>query len=108
MKKFLFITAISLFLVSCSCEYHYSKLQKNCASFIITNNDTIILPEIHIDTMVRTDTAKILGIPPCRMRQIADKYPHIKRGDHKQGQLLFERKSRIRSSIVSAAGERLY
>ena len=45
--------------------------------------------------MVTTaEAAKILGITPGRMRQIADRYPHIKKGDGcKQGQLLFDRKA---------------
>ena len=36
-----------------------------------------------------TEAARILGITPGRMRQIADKYPHTKRGDNKQGKLMF-------------------
>lgn len=46
--------------------------------------------------MVSTnEAARILNITPGRMRQIAHKYPHIKKGDSKQGQLLFDRKSLI-------------
>lgn len=42
--------------------------------------------------MVTTkEAADILGIQPDRMRKIADRYPHIKKGDSKQGQLLFNR-----------------
>ena len=42
--------------------------------------------------MVTTkQAASILKITPGRMRQIADKYPHIKQGDNKQAQLLFVR-----------------
>lgn len=37
------------------------------------------------------EAAAILHITPCRMRQIKDKYPHIKRGEGKQGKLLFKR-----------------
>ena len=46
----------------------------------------------HLPEMVTTaEAAKILGITAGRMRQIADKYPHVKRGENKQGQLLFMR-----------------
>ena len=42
--------------------------------------------------MVTTrQAAAILKITPGRMRQIAERYPHIKQGDSKQGQLLFVR-----------------
>ena len=42
--------------------------------------------------MVSTkEAAKILGITPCRMRQIADRFPHVKQGENKQGKLLFVR-----------------
>ena len=45
------------------------------------------LPEM----VTTAEAAKILGISAGRMRQIADKYPHVKRGENKQGQLLFMR-----------------
>ena len=52
------------------------------------------LAKEQLPEMVTTaEAAKILGISAGRMRQIADKYPHIKRGENKQGQLLFVRKS---------------
>lgn len=37
------------------------------------------------------EAAAILHITPQRMRQIKDKYPYIKRGEGKQGKLLFKR-----------------
>lgn len=37
------------------------------------------------------EAAAILRITPGRMRAIADKYPHIKKGEGKQGRLLFVR-----------------
>lgn len=40
-----------------------------------------------------SEAAAILCITPGRMRQIADKYPHIKKGEGKQGKLLFVRKA---------------
>lgn len=46
------------------------------------------------EEMVTTkEAARILGITPGRMRQIADQYPHVKRGESKQGKLLFVKKS---------------
>lgn len=46
--------------------------------------------------MVTTkEAARLLGITPQRLRQIVfedpTRYPHVKKGDKKQGQLLFER-----------------
>lgn len=42
--------------------------------------------------MVTTrEAASILGITPGRMRQIAERFPHIKQGENKQGKLLFVR-----------------
>ena len=42
--------------------------------------------------MVTTsEAAAILGITPGRMRQIAERFPHIKQGENKQGKLLFVR-----------------
>ena len=44
--------------------------------------------------MVSTkEAAAILHITPARMRQIADRFPHVKQGDNPQGKLLFVRKS---------------
>ena len=45
------------------------------------------LPEM----VTTAEAAKILGISADRMRKIADRYPHIKKGENKQGQLLFMR-----------------
>lgn len=46
------------------------------------------------EEMVTTkEAARILGITPGRMRQIANRYPHVKRGESKQGKLLFVKKS---------------
>lgn len=42
--------------------------------------------------MVSTaEAANILNITPEYLRQIKDNYPHIKKGNRKQGQLLFQR-----------------
>lgn len=38
------------------------------------------------------EAAEILGITPGRMREIKDRFPHIKAGSHQQGRLLFYRK----------------
>lgn len=40
--------------------------------------------------MVSTrEAAAILHISPGRMRQIAERFPHVKQGNNKQGKLLF-------------------
>lgn len=50
-----------------------------------------------VPEMVTTaEAAKILRITPGRMRQIADKYPHVKQGESKQAQLLF-----VRSALLT-------
>lgn len=55
------------------------------------------LAKDRVPEMVTTaEAAKILGITACRMRQIAHKYPHIKRGEGKSAGLLFKRDSLIR------------
>ena len=43
------------------------------------------------ELVTTAEAAAILRITPGRMRQIADRYPHIKMGDCKQGKLLFVR-----------------
>ena len=48
------------------------------------------------EMVTTSEAAKILGISDGRMRQIADQYPHIKKGDHKQGQLLFKREALVK------------
>lgn len=51
----------------------------------------------HPPEMVTTrEAAAILGISPARMRQIADRFPHIKKGEKQQGPLLFLRKALIK------------
>ncbi|MGN1260486.1 MAG: hypothetical protein ACI4UC_05195 [Alloprevotella sp.] len=46
----------------------------------------------NLPKMVSTrEAAAILGITSERMRQIAERFPHIKQGEHKQGKLLFVR-----------------
>lgn len=42
------------------------------------------------------EAARILGITPARLRQIKDRYPHIKNGEHSQGKLLFKREALLR------------
>lgn len=41
------------------------------------------------------EAARILGISEGRMREIKDKFPHIKAGCHQQGRLLF-----VRSGLI--------
>ena len=37
------------------------------------------------------EAARILGVSPNYLRQIKDRYPHMKAGDRKQGRILFRR-----------------
>lgn len=37
------------------------------------------------------EAARILGVSPNYLRQIKDRYPHIKAGDRKQGRIMFKR-----------------
>lgn len=55
-----------------------------------------MLAEVKEPEMVTTaEAARILKISEGRMRQIADKYPHTKRGENKQGKLMF-----LRSGLI--------
>lgn len=48
--------------------------------------------------MVSTkEAATILGITPARLRQIADRFPHIKQGNNKQGKLLFLKRALLKN-----------
>lgn len=44
------------------------------------------------DFVTTQEAARILHITPGRLLHIADRYPHIKVGDSRNGRLLFERK----------------
>lgn len=45
-----------------------------------------------VPEMVSTaEAARILGVTPGHMRRIADRFPHIKAGENRQGKLLFKR-----------------
>lgn len=37
------------------------------------------------------EAARILGVSANYLRQVKDRYPHIKAGDKKQGRILFQR-----------------
>ena len=50
------------------------------------------------ELVTTAEAAKILGIGQKRMRDIADRYPHIKKGESKQGQLMF-----VRSALIENA-----
>lgn len=47
------------------------------------------------DMVPTSEAAKLIGITPQSLRQIVNKdpqrYPHIKRGTHKQAKLMFDR-----------------
>lgn len=44
----------------------------------------------YVDT---EEAARILGMKPNYLRQVKDRYPHIKAGDTKQGRIMFRRDS---------------
>ena len=47
--------------------------------------------------MVSTEeAARILSISPRRLRELKDRFPHIKSGESKQGKLLFVRNALLR------------
>lgn len=49
------------------------------------------LPEPeYVDT---EEAARLLGMKPNYLRQVKDRYPHIKAGDSKQGRIMFRRDS---------------
>ena len=55
-----------------------------------------IIKRDEMPDMVTTEqAASILGISKSRMRQIKDKFPHIKKGADKQAQLLFKKSALI-------------
>lgn len=53
--------------------------------------------QAHSQMVSTKEAAAILGITPARMRQIADRFPHIKQGNNKQGKLLFLKKSLLKN-----------
>lgn len=42
----------------------------------------------YVDT---DEAARILGVSPNYLRQVKDRYPHMKAGDRKQGRIMFKR-----------------
>ena len=47
----------------------------------------------YVDTK---EAARILGVSDNYLRQVKDKFPHLKAGDRKQGRILFKRDSLLR------------
>lgn len=47
------------------------------------------------DLVTTEEAASILGITTSRMRQIKDKFPHVKKGSSMQGKLLFKKSALI-------------
>lgn len=47
----------------------------------------------YVDTK---EAARILGVSDNYMRQVKNKYPHMKAGDRKQGRILFKRDTLLR------------
>ena len=51
------------------------------------------------DLVTTQEAADILGISAGRMRQLKDKFPHIKKGADKQSKLLFKKSALIEKAI---------
>ncbi len=52
------------------------------------------------DEMVDSkEAAKMIGVCPAYMRQIKDRIPHVKVGQHKQGRILFRKADIINAFI---------
>lgn len=51
------------------------------------------------DLVTTQQAAEILGISAGRMRQIKDKFPHVKKGADKQAKLLFKKSALIEKAI---------
>lgn len=51
------------------------------------------------DMVTTEEAAGILGITPSRMRQIKDRFPHMKKGANMQGKLLFHK-----AELIQRAG----
>lgn len=60
-------------------------------AIIVVNRLAKKLEKDYPDLVTTEEAAAILHITPQRMRTIKDKYPYIKRGEGKQGKLLFKR-----------------
>jgi hypothetical protein len=50
------------------------------------------------DFVTTTEAASILGISTGRMRQIKDKFPHVKKGADRQSKLLFRKADLMRKA----------
>lgn len=53
--------------------------------------------QAHSQMVSTKEAAAILEITPARMRQIADRFPHIKQGNNKQGKLLFLKRALLKN-----------
>lgn len=53
--------------------------------------------QAHSQMVSTKEAAAILGITPARLRQIADRFPHIKQGNNKQGKLLFLKRALLKN-----------
>ena len=54
--------------------------------------------ELSDTEMVDTrEAARILGVSPAYLRQVKDKFPHVKTGNSQQGRILFRRDDLIKS-----------
>lgn len=48
----------------------------------------------YVDT---DEAARILGVSPNYLRQVKERYPHVKFGDCKQGRIMFQRDALLRA-----------
>lgn len=57
MLKYLYISVLSIFFYSCSCDYHMSKIKKKCPHVLeadtIIVHDTIRIPKVTKDTVFK-------------------------------------------------------
>ena len=49
------------------------------------------------EMVTAAEAAHILGVTPVYMRQIKDRFPHIKVGNHRQGRVLFSKADLLES-----------
>lgn len=58
--------------------------------------------EIEDEYVTTAEAASILGISESYMRTIRSNYPHIKRGNEKQGHLLFQKSALVKGKSLNS------
>ena len=66
-----------------------SEIAKNVVELL--RQDDRKLPAEKDELVCSAEAARILNISPAYLRQIKDKLPHVKRGEFKQGRILFRK-----------------